>query len=591
MVMADPRSSKMIAERLRVGAMPPPSAHPDADLLTAFAERSLGDAERAHVVEHLARCAVCRDVVYFAQPEADAASPQPAGSRAQIRWFAWRRLQWAALAASLSVIVAVTVFLKNNPERSTSVLSGEVATKQASPQGGLQESEKSDANKASTSTYATSPASENERSDRREAALSSPESQQKVARSGVEAKLADGSGQSASVNGKADFKSRDFASFMKLTPGVAPSSADDAKKTAKPNDKEAGRFAWNNGEKDTFTDGTASGVRAGSDASTQNGGLFDLRQQPAKGGPYSNSNTNSQNIAQNNTTNSLYRDRDAQAYDARAYSVKQSPPSPVVGTTSETVSLDKAEMTQSARQSTPAAAQMAAAKPAAPATRGVVPAEEGRKKKLETIPAHATPQGTEETVAVAGRVHGADSIGGTTGSSGGAIGGPITAQSEQAATSSAVQNLPLQGRAPATLVQLTPGVAPTSAISGWRIHHGQVQERLYGIWHDVVVGTLRRPNAISAPAVPQPHFVGVVAAGNDIWAVQAIGKGQPYLVLYNSTDTGITWQPSTLTGEGVLNPNAQVDIKFKDTQQGEVILSSGEKWQTSDGGAHWNFVK
>ena len=50
-------------------------------------------------------------------------------------------------------------------------------------------------------------------------------------------------------------------------------------------------------------------------------------------------------------------------------------------------------------------------------------------------------------------------------------------------------------------------------------------------------------------------------------------------------------QPFTLTGEGVLNPNAQVDIKFKDTQQGEVILSSGEKWQTSDGGAHWNFVK
>jgi len=433
----------------------------------------------------------------------------------------------------------VAVFLKNNPERSTSVLSGEAATKQPSPQGGLQESEKSDANRALTSADATSPTNENERSDRREAALASPESQQKSSRSGVEAKLAAGSGQSASVNGKADFKSRDFASFMKLTPGMAPSSADDAKKTAKPNDKDAGRFAWSTGEKDAYTSGSASGVRAGNDTSTQNGGLFDLRQQPAKGGPYSNSNTNSQNIAQNNTTNSLYRDRDALAY-VGASSVKQSPPSPVVGTTSETVSLDKAEMTPSARPSAPSAAQMAAAKAAAPATRAVVPAEEGRKKKLETIPAHATPQGTEETVAVAGRVHAADSLGGTTGGSGGAIGGPVTAQSEQVATSSAVQNLPLQGRAPATLVQLTPGVAPTSAISGWRIHHGQVQERLYGIWHDVVVGTLRRLNAISTPAVPQPHFVSVVAAGNDIWTVQAIGKGQPYLVLYHSTDTGIT---------------------------------------------------
>src|SRR5207245_10986603 len=96
MVMADPRSSKMIAERLRVGAMPPPSAHPDADLLTAFAERSLSEAERAHVVEHLSRCAVCRDVVYFAQPEAEAASPQPAGWRAQIRGFGLGRRRAAA---------------------------------------------------------------------------------------------------------------------------------------------------------------------------------------------------------------------------------------------------------------------------------------------------------------------------------------------------------------------------------------------------------------------------------------------------------------------------------------------------------------
>ena len=37
-----------------------------------------------------------------------------------------------------------------------------------------------------------------------------------------------------------------------------------AKKTAKPNDKEAGKFAWSTGEKDAYTSGSASGVRAGS---------------------------------------------------------------------------------------------------------------------------------------------------------------------------------------------------------------------------------------------------------------------------------------------------------------------------------------
>lgn len=63
--MADlPRIAR---ERLRVQ---PAGDHPDADLLTAFAEQALPEGERTHLLEHLAACADCREVVALASPEA-----------------------------------------------------------------------------------------------------------------------------------------------------------------------------------------------------------------------------------------------------------------------------------------------------------------------------------------------------------------------------------------------------------------------------------------------------------------------------------------------------------------------------------------
>ena len=51
---------KIVQQSLRGTAKP--AIHPDPDLLTAFAERSLNDRERSHVLQHLADCADCRDV-------------------------------------------------------------------------------------------------------------------------------------------------------------------------------------------------------------------------------------------------------------------------------------------------------------------------------------------------------------------------------------------------------------------------------------------------------------------------------------------------------------------------------------------------
>ena len=83
--------------------------HPDADQMTAFVERSLGAREREQVLEHLARCADCREVVAVALPlpsEEAAGVPQPAPG---FRWLEWQTLRWAAVAATF-VIAATLVF-------------------------------------------------------------------------------------------------------------------------------------------------------------------------------------------------------------------------------------------------------------------------------------------------------------------------------------------------------------------------------------------------------------------------------------------------------------------------------------------------
>ena len=73
-----------------------PGVHPDPDLLAAFAEKSLNDRERSQVLQHLADCADCRDVVSLAMPEIEST---PAPGAESSRWLSWPVLRWGALAA------------------------------------------------------------------------------------------------------------------------------------------------------------------------------------------------------------------------------------------------------------------------------------------------------------------------------------------------------------------------------------------------------------------------------------------------------------------------------------------------------------
>lgn len=83
--------------------------HPDSDVLAAFAERSLHQREQTDILEHLAYCTECREVVVLALPaQIDVAASStailPSG------WLSWPVLRWGAVAACVVVVgAAVTL--------------------------------------------------------------------------------------------------------------------------------------------------------------------------------------------------------------------------------------------------------------------------------------------------------------------------------------------------------------------------------------------------------------------------------------------------------------------------------------------------
>src|SRR5271169_6188446 len=122
------------SDRVLPGADFPGPTHPDADLLTAFTEQTLSATERDGVLEHLALCGDCCEVIALALPAADiAAAPIAAGTGADratripaqaekrgwltsinlvARKLAWSKLggpslRWAALAAGVVVVASV----------------------------------------------------------------------------------------------------------------------------------------------------------------------------------------------------------------------------------------------------------------------------------------------------------------------------------------------------------------------------------------------------------------------------------------------------------------------------------------------------
>src|SRR5713101_1561452 len=101
--------------RLRLASRETSVVHPDADTLTAYLEQLLPGPERNQVLEHLARCGQCREVMALSlteQPvsgEAALVATLPSSGR---RWRFWTpAFGLAASLASLAIIAAVIIEL------------------------------------------------------------------------------------------------------------------------------------------------------------------------------------------------------------------------------------------------------------------------------------------------------------------------------------------------------------------------------------------------------------------------------------------------------------------------------------------------
>jgi hypothetical protein len=110
---------KIVRERLQAATPEASHAsanHPDADALTAFAEQSLPERERAVVLEHLARCGDCRDIVALALP---ASEPVETVTRVPARgWLSWPALRWGFVAAGVVAIASLGIVqYQKRPEK------------------------------------------------------------------------------------------------------------------------------------------------------------------------------------------------------------------------------------------------------------------------------------------------------------------------------------------------------------------------------------------------------------------------------------------------------------------------------------------
>jgi hypothetical protein len=126
---------KIVRDRLQ--APPPAANHPDADLLTAFAEQSLAADERATVLAHLARCGDCREVVALALPPIEML--ETAARPMRSAWLTWPVLRWGFVAAGVVIVASIGVLQLQKRSANSAVAvdnspSAQVARNEAHPQ-------------------------------------------------------------------------------------------------------------------------------------------------------------------------------------------------------------------------------------------------------------------------------------------------------------------------------------------------------------------------------------------------------------------------------------------------------------------------
>lgn len=128
---------KIVSQRLQ--AADGARVHPDADLITAFVEKSLGSRERVQVLEHLSRCAGCRDVLSLAATQPDMAGAVSV-ARKSAGWFSWPVLRWGAAVACVMVVGAAVTLRHRQESQQVAPLVSEVKPAGGKPAVGAQTS-------------------------------------------------------------------------------------------------------------------------------------------------------------------------------------------------------------------------------------------------------------------------------------------------------------------------------------------------------------------------------------------------------------------------------------------------------------------
>jgi photosystem II stability/assembly factor-like uncharacterized protein len=116
--------------------------HPDADLLTAFAEQSLVESERARVMDHLSRCSDCREVLALALPAMEAVAVAASAGPADSRWFTWPVLRWGVAVAGIIAIASIGIVQYRQRQKGATLISSLASHNEttAAPQQALPQS-------------------------------------------------------------------------------------------------------------------------------------------------------------------------------------------------------------------------------------------------------------------------------------------------------------------------------------------------------------------------------------------------------------------------------------------------------------------
>jgi hypothetical protein len=188
------------------------NAHPNADMLNAFLEKALLSTEREQVMEHLAVCPDCREIVSISVPAEENANRDVGTVKT---WFGtrWTHIRWGAAAASAVVIVAAVITLRPgfmDTERSKEVRSEKISANQ------IEESKDTDLDTFAAKKAPSSPRAEVEQK-RARVASDSLTVQSKERSSGVEDIL--GSGNQKSEKAKAGLASGSASAGLRQEQG------------------------------------------------------------------------------------------------------------------------------------------------------------------------------------------------------------------------------------------------------------------------------------------------------------------------------------------------------------------------------------